>query len=257
MDEQLAIAARKEFETFVKWYNEKLGFHPIIIGGWAVDYYNDYYGSKDVDVIFEAKRAIYETPLNQFLAVNGYKLAPRDDFTETFKKEVKAGKQTAEIDIDAADVTRANQFHANNKKSLPYSLCTKHCIEVSKKVGDATLIYRVPRLELLTAYKIKAYHDRNFELTNPDNARQIQYYASKRDKDGSDIIALLDSKNTRNHARIKPTVLNTLIQQHDMKKEAKEVLSMMLERPGSRDLYKRIDDKERVALVADLLSKIV
>ncbi len=256
MDEQLATAAKKEFETFVKWYNEKLGAHPIIIGGWAVNHYNDYFGSKDVDVIFEAKRKFYDTPLTQFLAANGYRLDPRDDFTETFKKEIRAGKQTAEIDIDAADIGRANQFHANNKKNLSYSLCAKHCIEISEKTGGTTLTYRVPRLELLIAYKIKAYHDRNFELTQPENTRLNQYYTSKRDKDGSDIIALLDSKNTKNHARVSHAYLNALMQQHNMKKEAKEVLNMISERPGSRDLYKKIDDKKRVALVADLLSKI-
>jgi len=248
MDEEIAAVARKEFQTFVKWFNEKHGIYPIIIGGWAVNHYNDYYGSKDIDVVFTGTRDVYERPLNLFLVSNGYKLFKQDTFVETFKKTVNIGGRNVDVDIDAADTGAQNQFHANLRKSIPYSLCLRYCVEIA----DESIVYQVPRVELLLAYKIKAYHDRNFEVSNPETAHMglVSYFISKRDKDGSDIVALLDSRNAKAEVQFDYAFMRSLIQQHGFESEAEQVFGMISERPGSRKLYEKIDDNERKALLA-------
>jgi hypothetical protein len=254
MDEEIADVARKEFGTFVKWFNEKLGIYPIIIGGWAVNHYNDYYGSKDIDVVFTGTRAVYERPLNLFLVSNGYGLFKQELFVETFKKTVNIGGRNVDVDIDAADIGAQNQFHADPSKSIPYSLCLKHCMEIH----DKTIVYQVPRIELLLAYKIKAYHDRNFEVSNPETAYTglVPYFISKRDKDGSDIVALLDSRNAKAAVQFDYAYLRSLIQQYGFESEAEQVFGMISERPGSRKLYEKIDDNEREALLAAFSKRV-
>jgi hypothetical protein len=254
MDEATAKAARAEFHTFVRWFNKNVGLHPIIIGGWAVDYYNDYFGSKDIDVIFEGTKDVYERRLLQFLDANGYRPERTDAYTETFKKRLSVGGKNVEIDIDAADTATVNQFHADLSISIPYSLCSKHSLELSSD----KMIYRIPRLELLLAYKIKAYHDRDFEVSQPETARQglVGYYASKRDKDGSDIIALLDSRQFRHDAIFDDGFMGNLVRDHGFKAQAREVFDNIQDRPGSRHLYSRIEDKARLILLSDFSGRI-
>jgi hypothetical protein len=120
------------------------------------------------------------------------------------------------------------------------------------------MIYRVPRLELLLAYKIKAYHDRDFEVSQPETARQdrVGYYASKRDKDGSDIIALLDGKRLRHHAVFNDGFMGALVSDNGFGAQAREVISMIQDRPGSRHLYTRIEDRDRVTLLSEFSKRI-
>jgi len=254
MDEKTAGVARNEFGTFVRWFNEKHGLHPIIIGGWAVDHYNDYYGSKDIDVVFTGTKDVYERPLTLFLTSHGYILVKQELFVDTFKKKVRVDDHEVEIDIDAADTDTQNQFHADPEKSIPYSLCLKYCVEIDK----GTMVYRVPRVELLLAYKIKAYHDRNFEVSKPETAHMgmVSYYISKRDKDGSDIIALLDSHNLKAEVQFDYGFMHSLIRQYGFETEAEQVIRTISDRPGSRDLYKKVDDDDRLALLSAFLEKV-
>lgn len=63
--------SHKELTEFVEWFNKHKGFHPIIIGGWAVYHYNPYFESKDIDVVFEFPRSGWDQtsqfqPCSQF-----------------------------------------------------------------------------------------------------------------------------------------------------------------------------------------------
>ena len=121
----------------------------------------------------------------------------------------------------------------------------------SGAVSEKGLNYRIPRLELLLAYKIKAYHDRNFEISKPETARGnlVSYFISKREKDGSDILAMLDPDHSRRKVQFDDGFMRELIRQHGFEREAKEVVTMIAERPGSRNLYSKIDDNESKALL--------
>lgn len=57
--------SHKELKEFVEWFNHFQGLHPIIIGGWAVYYYNPYFGSKDIDVVFEFPRKGWDQQLHE------------------------------------------------------------------------------------------------------------------------------------------------------------------------------------------------
>ena len=51
----------KELETFAKWYNDKIGNYPVIVGGWAVYCYTAGLGSKDIDVVFPGDASKHAT----------------------------------------------------------------------------------------------------------------------------------------------------------------------------------------------------
>src|SRR3990167_6007419 len=56
----------KELGEFAKWYNEKLGNYPIIVGGWAVYCYTKGLGSKDIDVVFLGEATKHMTLFDYF-----------------------------------------------------------------------------------------------------------------------------------------------------------------------------------------------
>jgi hypothetical protein len=62
-----------ELENFARWMNDILGYHPTIIGGWAVYFYNPSMGSIDIDVILPSWE-MRDRIINMYLKNNGYEL---------------------------------------------------------------------------------------------------------------------------------------------------------------------------------------
>ena len=87
----------KELKNFVKWMNDILGYHPIIIGGWAIYFYSPKMGSRDVDVVLPSWE-MRDRIINSYLKNNGYEqrqiafgvnewiklLDPEDPTSETY-----------------------------------------------------------------------------------------------------------------------------------------------------------------------------
>ena len=191
--------SREELASFVAWFNKFYGHYPVIIGGWAVYYYNNYLMSKDVDVVFEARLKTYDTALLQYLASNGYSLYNKEKWgiAKTFRKTARINGDEYFIDIDACSIYDSNIYHRNNKLHLPYSLVSKSSVLVKDSHGEKRTDYRVPTIELLFLFKLKAYSDRDFDLQSATSSEDISYLTSKRNKDGSDVLALLDSEHCK------------------------------------------------------------
>jgi len=60
-----------ELKDFSQWYNEKVGYYPLIVGGWAVYCYTRGLGSKDIDVVFPGSESKHTTLFNYF-RTHGY-----------------------------------------------------------------------------------------------------------------------------------------------------------------------------------------
>jgi len=73
-----------ELREFAKWYNEKVGNYPIIVGGWAVYCYTKGLGSKDIDVVFLGDAAKHSTLFDYFRA-HGYTERPK--FRKVYKPQ--------------------------------------------------------------------------------------------------------------------------------------------------------------------------
>jgi hypothetical protein len=178
MNEEIIDLSRKEFGSFTESYNKLFGAHPTIIGGWAVDYYNPYYGSKDVDVVFEAKREVYERSLQQYFHANGYLAFQKDlmGLEITYRKVVGISGSRIYIDIDACSIYDDNVFHQDHSKKLPYALVSKNSKEV--RLTKSSPQFRVPNIELLFLYKLKAYADRDFDSHRAEGANNVAYFVS-------------------------------------------------------------------------------
>ncbi|HDQ06494.1 MAG TPA: hypothetical protein ENN36_07220 [Candidatus Bathyarchaeota archaeon] len=100
-----------------------------------------------------------------------------------------------EVDVCTFEAD-SGSFHEDSNKKLPYALCGNS--EFVKKVtfdeSDKLAVY-VPKKSLLLLYKLKAFRDRTFDLEtrgavmNPERREWLQ---TKVEKDGADIIALLN-----------------------------------------------------------------
>lgn len=179
----------KEFEEFAKWYNEKLGNYPIIVGGWAVYCYTRGLGSKDIDVVFLGDEAKHMTLFDYFRS-HGFSERRKSFFDKEFVKTIKTKDQEIDIIIDAVSSNRTIIFEGK-KARIPWNWAVKYSIKY--KLEKATIY--IPTIELLFVYKLGAILGRTSNLRT---GLDIAYYRSKLWKDVYDIATLsrlkIDSK---------------------------------------------------------------
>lgn len=176
----------KEMINFVSWVNKQYGYYPIIIGGWAVSsYVPDAIGSKDIDVIFPARESIDRVLLPYYQAAS-YK--SKGIFTKRFYKEVKTKRRIERVYLDICSLADKNLLHENTDIELPWSLGMKH----SKEWKIESAVARVPHIEVLLLYKVKAFLDRRFDLKSGINLSTFEreHIKSKIWKDEQDITQL-------------------------------------------------------------------
>lgn len=188
-----------ELLSLLEWYKRR-GPIPTIIGGWAVYLYNSYLGSVDIDLVGYSMRGMFDELLSSFEVSHGYEEVTTGPIGlgKTYRKRVVENDETVGfIEIDACTYeSDLKVFHEDNSKELPYELCSREGYTVKLDMGNGLETY-IPRKSLLFLYKLKAFRDRSFDLRTKGAilpaARRV-WLSAKRDKDGSDMIALLDPK---------------------------------------------------------------
>ncbi len=249
-------ASRKEMRNFIFWLNKTKGYNPTIIGGWAVDYYNNYYGSKDIDVVFDGTRDAAHRMADEYCLANGYAPVKKDllGIQKDFRKKIETSEGIAEIDIDTCTTRDGNYFHTNACKKLPFSLVKQEYEEAEEKIDGKTVTYLIPTIDLLLLFKAKAYLDRDYDAHQTTDSQQINYFSSKRDKDGADVIALLDQKHCKN--KVDYSKLSQLITEHDITTEILGALQKIKANPAATAFYQQnrhIEEKQ----VQELLQKTI
>jgi len=63
-------ASYKELVSFVRYFRH-FGT-PVIIGGWAVFFYNPYYGSVDIDVVGPSVNGTFDETIESYERSNDY-----------------------------------------------------------------------------------------------------------------------------------------------------------------------------------------
>jgi len=184
-------ASQKELINFIKWCNKVYGYHPIIIGGWAVWAYTKYSKSIDIDVIFPTTQAIHSLLIPYYKA-NNFKST--GIITKEYFKEIKTKKGTERIYIDAASYSNKNILK-EKRIEVPWNLLEKN----SKEYRFNGTTARIPAPELLLIYKVKALRDRKLELKTPEATRaERSFLESKIKKDEDDIRELLKTRQDEN-----------------------------------------------------------
>ena len=193
----------RELASFVRYFNH-FGT-PVVIGGWAIFFYNPYYGSVDIDVVGPSLNGEFDEIIEGYERSHGYEIIKQDLLgTEIVASKTirsKAGKKIGDMEIDACSYERAgvSEFHEDNSKSLPYSMCERDGCKREVRIRKDCVCY-VPSKSLLALFKVKARRDRSYDIKTKGatmNPSKLAWLRGKVVKDGSDIIALLDPAERR------------------------------------------------------------
>jgi hypothetical protein len=199
----LVEASYQELVSFLRYFRN-FGT-PVIIGGWAVFFYNPYYGSVDIDVVGPSLDGTFDEIIEGYEISHGYEITKQGPLgTEVVASKTicsKAGKKIGDMEIDACSYEQpsVSEFHEDKSKTLPYSTCEKDGCKREVIIAKDCVCY-VPSKPLLMLFKVKARRDRSYDITTKGatmNPFRLEWLRSKVTKDGSDIIALLDPANRR------------------------------------------------------------
>lgn len=152
----------------------------VLVGGWAVDAYNPYYGSVDIDIVTNNRT---KESLKYILTQEQGYNHDRDSGINTVYKPTDYGR----IIIDFGNREEIYKFEGRSEE-LNFNLLDGHTI--TKNVRG-NIPASVPTRSLLFLYKLKAAWDRSHRLdvgTSPDS----EWEKSKVIKDFADVLALID-----------------------------------------------------------------
>jgi len=181
--DEMTTATYEELLRVGGWFNRFVGYHPVIVGGWAVFHYNpEGLGSRDIDLIFP-DRAIKDRLVNRYLLTSGYERERRSAFEEEYALVKVTARGTERIYLDVATTQDRNIVHGG-RAELPWSLVFKH--QTAARFGDAE--FYVPRPEVLLLLKAKAALDREHDAKR---AFDPYYLQQKAWKDYYDLASLL------------------------------------------------------------------
>lgn len=153
----------------------------VLIGGWAVDAYNPWYGSIDIDLITNAstKRSL----LHALRVERGFERQRTPSGPTMISKPTPHGP----IIIDLGSRSDRNNFEGR-KEELSYGLLDGQT--TVKNTRGATPA-PVPTRTLLLLFKLKAAWDRAYRVEH-ETSNDPEWEKGKLVKDYADIIALID-----------------------------------------------------------------
>jgi len=97
-----------EFVSLLKWFS-LFGPIPTIIGGWAVYFYNSYFGSIDIDIVSPSHQGRFIDLIERYQRTHRYEFVEKGPLgleVTTRKPVVKNGKIIGYMEIDACIAER-------------------------------------------------------------------------------------------------------------------------------------------------------
>jgi len=178
-------SSREELIEIFRWAydRESDGNSPItvLIGGWAVYSYNQWYGSVDIDIVTNNQT---RQDLMWYLRNEREFLPQREKMVPTtVVKNVPEGK----ILIDFWSREDVYRFEGRIEE-CPFSLLDGHTETREISTGFPVI---VPEQTLLIIFKLKAVWDRSFRIQN-GTSNDEEWEKGKLRKDRADILALID-----------------------------------------------------------------
>jgi len=182
--QQIIQLSFEELKYVMQWVRERERSAPypvtILIGGWAVDAYNRWYGSIDIDLVTNHKTREY---LKQYLINHRGFEHHRELGLHTVAKNAAAGK----IIIDFLSRDIADPFEGRSE-TLDFNILKGNT--VIKKIRDQ-VIADIPTRSLLLIFKLKAVWDRTYRIQRKTSNDTV-WDQAKRIKDCGDVLALID-----------------------------------------------------------------
>jgi hypothetical protein len=193
----LAEESHRELLSLLRWFSY-FSLVPTLIGGWAVFVYNSYFGSVDIDLVGPSMGGSFLDVIERYERTHDYEEVKSLGFgVETaFRKPItRQGRFFGYVEIDVCTFEAdEGSFHEDLKKKLPYALCGNAGL-LKDVTFNEKLVVHVPKKALLFLYKLKALRDRTFDLETRGavmSAERREWMQSKVEKDGADLIALLN-----------------------------------------------------------------
>ncbi len=153
----------------------------VLIGGWAVYSYNQWYGSVDIDLVTNNKT---RQRLMKYLRDKRRFFPQRDDLAPaTVVKNIPEGK----ILIDFGSREDICRFEGRTEE-YQFSLLDGRNVEREIYTGFPVI---VPERTLLLIFKLKAAWDRSFRIQKGTSSEE-EWEKAKLRKDRADILALID-----------------------------------------------------------------
>jgi hypothetical protein len=157
----------------------------VLIGGWAVDSYNSWYGSVDIDLVTTSD---VRNDLKYYLRTEHGYLESREELQMPSGIEKKTDEGA--IIIDFIPKGTNNPFEGQDNP-FNFSIIGDHVN--LKSIRNVCEIY-VPTRTILLFLKLKAAWDRNYRIEH-NTSHDPDWDKTKLIKDNADILALLDQKS--------------------------------------------------------------
>ncbi len=179
--EPIARRSLEELKAIFSWLEERESTHEtpitVLVGGWAVHSYNDYWGSIDIDIITNSRT---KKSLKKFL-LDKRDYHPDPETNNSVFKETEHGR----VVIDIAN--RGDDRFEGRKETLKLNIVDGNT-EIRDIEGQKV---PVPSRSVLLMMKIKAAWDRSWRVEN-DRSEDTEWDLSKMIKDHSDILSIID-----------------------------------------------------------------
>lgn len=153
----------------------------VLIGGWAVYSYNDYYGSVDIDLV--TNNATKKSLEWHLLNTRGY-----EHYREYGSHGVGKRTRYGWIIIDYISRETRDPFEGRNER-LDFHILDTHT--EMRRIIDGVPI-AVPTRSLLLLFKLKAAWDRAYRIEQGISEDALTRERGKLIKDYADILALID-----------------------------------------------------------------
>ncbi|MDG6258199.1 MAG: hypothetical protein QCH35_11465, partial [Methanomicrobiaceae archaeon] len=217
-----------ELRTVVAWVNERDAGAPfpttILIGGWAVDAYNPYVGSVDIDLVTNSttRRSL----MHHLVHHRGFHYRQY-----MHHKTVEKGSGAETVILDFYSRERPDPFEGG-RGALVLDFLDGHTVTMPIR-GDIRMA--VPARGALLVMKLKAVWDRSFRYEH-GRSSDPEWEYSKCVKDNADVLALLDPAHGGHDLDLE--LLGGLLNRHPFLKGCIERLP---ELDDARDKYERMD----------------
>lgn len=182
---EIIEASFAELQKIVSWINNHdadLALQNVVlIGGWAVDVYNPYFGSVDIDLVTDNNTR--QLLMDHLRTNEGY--TPQIHYpSDTVKKETSHG------DIILDFIPRGTQYPFEGHPEVPFTLDILTGNTVFRNVRGGARI-QVPNRSMLVLLKLKAAWDRSYRIRHL-TSNDIRWEGAKMIKDYADVLALID-----------------------------------------------------------------
>ena len=214
----------------------------ILIGGWAVDAYNPYLGSVDIDLVTNSRTG--HSLMHYLQRYEGYTYDVLYPFGKTVQKITSHGT----IILDFISRTTSYPFEGHPEIPFSFEILSGNTVFIRVRGGSEIA---VPNRSMLVFLKLKSAWDRNYRIEHGNPFISEERERLKWIKDCADILALIDPGSGGREIDLE--ILGREVSHYTF---VKDILTQIPAIDPVRERYGRMDSREIQTVCNDLISII-